>query len=179
MKLTEVSASLVQHIEQHEKERDKIATLMKSMLMSGQYTINDDLTVDVNGDISVPANWMAIPVHFNRVAGMVGLEGCNLSNLNDLPKRVGSISLFRMPRVRTLNGFEQTHHSFVVDDIIEVTQTHILGLCLIPGIQKVKVTHKSGTPISWNSIVFDISHHDPFQFQEQLLEHGLTEQAQF
>lgn len=55
------------------------------------YNINDDLTVDVNGDVQLPCrNFSQLPVKFGEVIGRFNLFQCkNLLSLAGCPKKVG------------------------------------------------------------------------------------------
>lgn len=106
------------------------------------------------------------------VGGVYNVGGTNLKTLNWLPKQAHTFHI-TSTNIASLHGAEKIFKNTNIA-VVEVDQTHLLGLALVPSIQNVRF---------WNTRVFqwytfDISHHDPFQFQEQLLEHGLTEQAQ-
>lgn len=101
----------------------------------------------------------------------------SITSLVDAPLHVGNNFLCYSTSKQTLSSFhgvERWIPNIKIGGAIVVSQTHLLGLALIEGINSVLVY----PPNTQEHLKFDISHHDPFQFQEQLLEHGLTEQAQ-
>lgn len=159
-------------------------------------SINQDLSVDINGSFDVPSDWKEMKFQLNRVSGTVDCYNSRLTSLYGVPRHVGGIFECSYTHITTLehaplyvgseficvhtsnltsfHGIEKWIPNIKIGESIIVDQTHLLGLALIEGINSVTyVYHKNA-----NEIQFDISHHDPFQFQEQLLEHGLTEQAQ-
>lgn len=158
--------------------------------------INPDMSVDVERSLTVPMGWSTIPIRFNRVKGTFTCRGTHLRNLTNSPRFVeGDVDCtssdletligapdyigkdfdcFHLSRLKSLHGVETWIPNIKIGGSICVDQTHLLGLALIEGIDTV--VYYSSATAKWSH--FDISHHDPFQFQEQLLEHGLTEQAQ-
>jgi hypothetical protein len=53
------------------------------------YTINDDLTVDVNGDVFLRSIESKLPIQFGRVSGDFSCFGTRLLSLQGAPKEVG------------------------------------------------------------------------------------------
>ena len=151
------------------------------------------MTVDVDGHIRMPVNWTSIPIQFNIVSSDFSCAHTKITSLKGAPRYVGGNCLsqeslistlehapltvgedflcYETPYMRSLHGVEKWIPNIKIGGAIYVDQTHLLGLALIEGINSVAIWKDE-----W--ITFDISHHDPFQFQGQLLEQGFTEQAQ-
>lgn len=194
MKLNEIAKQPNPEVERITKE------LIRLKITS--YKLLSDLSVDVNEDVYLPTKYTSIPIQFNRVTGsfycaytkITSLKGCprrvddtfnvmytNIATLQDAPQYVGShFYCANISYLNSLHGVEKWIPNIRVGGEFYCDQTHILGLALIEGITTVRAWHPHfitpGGEGAW--VQFDISHHDPFQFQEQLLEHGLTEQAQ-
>jgi len=61
-----------------------------------EYTINEDLTVDVDGTFEIPAAMDRLPIKFGTIYGDFYADGCGLKTLEGFPKKVeGSFVLVR------------------------------------------------------------------------------------
>lgn len=190
MKLCEVvTKQQTPEIRQIKRELKRLRIISNSKILL-------DMSVDVDGDVFIPQLDASIPVQFNHVSSnfycshtqITSLRGApryvggnfNCSNtpitsLNSAPEHIGGdFAYYDTPNMRSLHGVDKWIPNIKVGGVFYCDQTHILGLALIEGITHVTLWVK--TQNNWAD--FDISHHDPFQFQEQLLEHGFTEQAQ-
>lgn len=165
MKLSEIANQQNPEIERIKQELKRIGVT--------KYEILPDLSVDVSGNVFIPQEYTSIPVQFNRVSGLFICNYTKITSLEGAPQHVGGELIICGTDIASLRGVEKWIPNIKVDGKIWCDQTHILGLALIEGINQVKVWDERIA--MW--IKFDISHHDPFQFQEQLLECRLTEQA--
>ena len=80
----------------------------ENLLNSTEYTINDDLSIDVHGGLYLMnLNWTGrIPIRFGKIDGNVNIEGCNnLTNLKGFPTYVkGDIKINYNPKLESLEG---------------------------------------------------------------------------
>jgi len=80
----------------------------ENLLNSTEYTINDDLSIDVHGGLYLMnLNWTGrIPIRFGKIEGNVNIEGCNnLTNLKGFPTYVkGDIKINYNPKLESLEG---------------------------------------------------------------------------
>jgi len=73
------------------------------------YTINDDLSIDVNGDVELDSeNLKYLPLKFNYVSGYFGCSNNNLETLKGCPQRVGSGFSCHHNKLKSLIGCPQT-----------------------------------------------------------------------
>ena len=72
------------------KTKQKIEEFLKQYNINN-YTINDDLSVDVDGDVNLSEqNFEELPVNFGKVTGYFYCESCpNLITLEGAPKEMG------------------------------------------------------------------------------------------
>lgn len=190
MKLNEIAKPVNPEIQRINQELRHIGVT--------DYKILPDLSVDVDGDIDMSFTQNPFHIQFNMVNGFFDCSGTNISSLKGGPRYVGStidcndtqietlvgapqrvdlnFYCINTPNMKSLHGVEKWIPNIIVGGMIWCDQTHLLGLSLIEGINKVRFWNPRPDVKGW--MMFNISHHDPFQFQEQLLEHGLTEQAQ-
>jgi len=71
------------------EKRGKIEALLKSdFIIEGEYTINDDLTVSVDGDVYWNSNKPKLSVTFSEVTGKFDCSSSNLESLEGAPKKV-------------------------------------------------------------------------------------------
>ncbi len=70
-------------------KKDKVKNWLDSMNIK-HYTINSNLTVDVNGDIKLSdKNLINIPIKFGKVTGNFYCDGNELTSLKNVPIEVG------------------------------------------------------------------------------------------
>lgn len=161
------------------KEINRILQQLKEFGVHGQSTILHDLSVDIDCSVRLHRMCTMIPVQFNRVNGVFNCSYTLVSSFKKAPRYVqGDFRCHDTPNMRSLHGVEQWIPNIKVNGVFMCDQTHILGLALIEGISYVGVWDECALQGMGDWVGFDVSHHDPFLFQEQLLEHGLTEQAQ-
>jgi len=194
-------------------DKNVIEDNLRKLFIFSRSTINEDGTVDVNGDVTLSFSTQEIPVPFRRVEGnfmcantlitslhnapryVGGSFSCNktqitslefgpvyvgkaytmyqtrVSSLEHIASHVGGNLLCNRTQIKSLHNIHKTHANWVIGKELVVPNscTHILGLALIPGVQRIR--------LGITNDIFDVIH-DVFEWQEKLLEMGLTEQAQ-
>jgi len=98
---------------------------------------------------------------------------CNSTEITSLryaPQQVSGIFFCHDTLITSLHNIHKTNSDWVIGDKLVVPDncTHILGLAFIQGVKVVNV----------RGYELPINHRDPFEWQEQLIELGLVEQAQ-
>jgi len=79
------------------------------------YTINDDLSIDVDGDVSLTSNGLEyLPVRFNYVSGSFYCYKNELKSLKGSPQTVGGHFYCHSNKLKTLEGFQKTEEGFFV-----------------------------------------------------------------
>jgi hypothetical protein len=133
--------------------------------------INADGTVDVSGNVKIPREYTQIPIQFRNVSDDFCCSGSQITSLQSAPQYVGGDFLCNKTQITSLHNIHKTHSNWVIDGklLLPETCTHLLGLAYIPGVKRVQLGPDEN--------VIDIIH-DVFEWQEKLLEMGLTEQAQ-
>jgi hypothetical protein len=77
------------------------------------YTINDDLSIDVDGDVSLTSNGLEyLPLKFNYVSGSFYCYKNELKSLKGSPKTVGGHFYCHSNKLKTLEGCPQTVDGF-------------------------------------------------------------------
>jgi len=112
-----------------------------------------------------------------RVEGMFYCGDTNITSLMYAPQYVGGNVSCDNTRVTTLHNIHKTHSDWVVGGRLYLSDgcTHILGLAYIPGIKSIYISdHANNCDSGYDINVI----HDVFEWQEKLLDLGLTEQAQ-
>jgi hypothetical protein len=152
--------------------RQAIIVALADMGIESISTINADGSVDVNGDVRIPNSYTEIPVQFRNVSGSFNCSNTGILSLQYAPQQVGSNFFCHDTQITSLHNIHKTHANWVIGRKIVVPDncTHILGLAFIQGIRGIDIG-ATGTTIQ-------INHNDPFEWQEQLIEMGLIEQAQ-
>jgi hypothetical protein len=99
---------------------------------------------------------------------------CNrtaIKSLTHAPKYIGARLWVPTAKISTLHNIHKTHQGWVVNVLaVPETCTHLLGLAFLPGVKFIQIG------INQSNRVEVI--HDVHEWQEKLLELGLTEQAQ-
>ena len=92
------------------------------------YTINDDLTVDVKGDVTIQLrNIKNIPIRFNKVSGDFDCRKNQLTSLQGAPQEVGGNFNCRNNQLTSLQGAPQkVSGRFDVDDNLKSELRDIL-----------------------------------------------------
>jgi hypothetical protein len=105
------------------------------------------------------------------VGGYFSCNHTQITSLQGAPQSVGGYFSCINTQITSLQGIHKTHRTWVIKGMLIIPEQtiHIIGLALIPGISVVQL----GT----NGPEFDISHHDPLEFQEQLIDAGFKMQA--
>ncbi len=76
-------------LQQKQKQKDKIKNWIDSVLRVWSYIINEDLTIDITGDVNLEnVNIKYFPYKFNRIRGNFYANNCNLKSLKNTPYNV-------------------------------------------------------------------------------------------
>ena len=95
---------LVEEESQFFKTREEVEAWLKKMNIES-YTINEDLTVDVNGDVDIMyKNISVLPIKFKNVAGHFSCSGNNLTSLEGCPREVGGDFYCSFNNLTSLKG---------------------------------------------------------------------------
>ena len=86
-------------------EYNRIESWLKEMKIE-KYTINKDLTVDVDDDVSLDnKEFKKLPIQFGKVKGLFDLDNCkNLETLKGCPKEVSGWFSCESTRIISLEG---------------------------------------------------------------------------
>ena len=80
---------LVEEKSQFFKTREEVEAWLKKMMVKN-YTINEDLTVDVDGNVSISDKKISVlPVKFKNVTGYFDCSLNKLTSLKGAPREVG------------------------------------------------------------------------------------------
>jgi hypothetical protein len=127
----------------------------------------------------------------HQVGGCFGCEQTSITSLQHAPQQVGGnfycndtkiISLQHAPQfvgkevycygteIKSLHNIHKIHIDWVIGYALSLPDkcTHLLGLAYIPGVKRIHLGSSNAIDVI----------HDVFEWQEKLLELGLTEQAQ-
>ena len=90
-------------------EKRKIIRKIKELLendfnIEGEYTINDDLTVSVDGDVYWKSNKPKLSVTFSEVTGKFNCSSSNLESLEGCPKKVKKFYCSDSKNLTSLKG---------------------------------------------------------------------------
>ena len=98
MKLTQLFES------QFPTSREEVEATCKKYEISN-YAINDDLSIDVNGDVNLRGQYLvAIPIRFNYVSGDFWCNRNKLTSLKGAPKLVGGDFWCSWNKLESLEG---------------------------------------------------------------------------
>lgn len=161
------------------------------------YTINPDGTVDVNGNVNFSNhNIPSIPVQFGHVTGSFECSNTPITSLAGCPHTVGDkfycysteiISLAGSPhtvgarfdcsstRIKSLSGVHKIVKHIGETIYIPTPATHLLGLLLIEGLQKIVVG--VDRVLLSNILTKHLKDRDVLLAQDELLDAGFVEQA--
>ena len=163
---------------------------MHSLMIRDRATMSASGKLIVDGDLIIPSDAIAFKFPFESVsgdlvcsdvqmtsfAGAPHTVGCSvyclytrIESFEHAPMSVGGDFFSRGSSIKSLKGIHKTHRNWKIGGVLGIP-THtadIVGLALIEGINRVKITTHT----------FDISDHDPHSFQEKLLDAGLKAQA--
>lgn len=160
-------------------EFDRIHQFLVKCNISNCSSIHKDMSVSVTATVTIPTDVQELPIRFNTI------EDSFITNVDALKTNCNSIIvkrdlvLTRLSTNRSLHGIQEWLSDAKVRGVVYCyDHVDVLGLALVGGINTVSIRKyiPNAPTQSWHR--FDISHHDPFLFQEQLLERGLPEQAQ-
>ena len=172
-----------------------------------EYFINDDLSVDMEGNLNIPKKCQKIPFKMNslrgnfvttddaafasmvnmpkRIYGSVFINDCKLTNLDGMPELISGSLYMDQNKIKSLHNIHvhlKEVNSFNLLTSYQFTcdeATNMLGLFFIKGLKKIFI--KSTNQTKWLNIEYIINDHlkngDVHSCQEQLLENGYTEQA--
>lgn len=160
-------------------EFERIHQFLVKCNISNCSSIHEDMSVSVNATVTVPSDVQELPVRFNTIADSF------ITNTDVLKTNCNSIIVKRdliithMSINKSLHGIQEWLSDAKIHGVVYCyDQVDVLGLALIKGINTVAIRKYTPGGLVQLWYRFNISHHDPFLFQEQLLEHGFTEQAQ-
>lgn len=89
------------------KDKSEVETVL-GILNIKNYTINSDLTVDVDDDVEITDKHLSIiPVQFRNVSGFFDCNRNMLTSLNGAPQKVGDGFMCGSNQLRTLEGGPQ------------------------------------------------------------------------
>lgn len=174
-------------------EKEKVEKLCKQYNLEN-YTINNDLTVDVDGDVKIrKSTHIKFPLKFNKVTGeftcsynenLISLEGApkfvgacfscysckKLSSLQHCPMYIKTdFNITKCDNITSLHNIhtmvKEMGGFFFCDQI----QSHMLGLCFIKGL------HEIDHPIVGR--IMNKHLHDVHMCQEALIDAGFSEYA--
>jgi hypothetical protein len=92
--------------------RDEVVEVCEKYVIEN-YTINDDLSIDVDGDVSLTSNGLEyLPLKFNYVSGSFYCYKNDLKSLKGSPKTVGGHFYCHSNKLKTLEGCTQTVDGF-------------------------------------------------------------------
>jgi hypothetical protein len=92
--------------------RDEVVEVCEKYVIEN-YTINDDLSIDVDGDVSLTSNGLEyLPLKFNYVSGSFYCYKNELKSLKGSPKTVGGHFYCHSNKLKTLEGCPQTVDGF-------------------------------------------------------------------
>lgn len=81
------------------------------------YTINDDYTIDVNGDVSISyKNIYEIPIQFGNINGYFACNNNNLISLSGHPKKCRNFYCYNNPKL-TYEYLSKFDFSFVKGEL--------------------------------------------------------------
>lgn len=194
MKLTDIPALKLQQTHFF-IAKDKVEKACKELKLEN-YTINADLTVDVDGNAKLSkSNFPKLPIKFNKVSGRFSIPySLQLTSLEGTPKYVGEsftcyncenlISLEHCPSyigedlniqncpIKSLHNIHKTIKEIGGDFICSYVPTHILGLCFVKGLQAIRSPFDKEIITIINQYL-----HDVHMCQEALIDAGFSEYA--
>lgn len=160
MKLTDIPSLKLQQ-SQFIADKVKVEDACKKLGLEN-YTINNDLTVDVDGNVTFPIYKLStFPVKFNKVSGkftcnnsdsLISLEGApkivqgffscyncpKLTSLEHCPQYIGShFNIAKCDGIRSLHNIHKLIKSMNGVFRCEQINSHMLGLCLIKDLQTI------------------------------------------
>lgn len=195
MKLTEVATK-----SEIAKEKIQIRKVLRHLNLDHKSTINDDLTVDVDGlCVICNENLEQIPVSFGRIDGdfdcsinkLKSLHGSprtidgdfyctqnNIDNLDGFPNYVrGDCWLFEN-NIKTLHNIHKLRIKFGTGATLDLSRnpikSHILGLMLVENLLTVQLDNKKVQQILNKHLKRGRNIHN---CQEELIQAGFTEYA--
>lgn len=161
------------------RSKKAIATWIEKLRINNA-SINDDLTVDVDGPLTLRGEKLKIiPIKFRNVFGPVTINNNKIKNIDWLPEFSGSLDIEH-------NQIDSYHNIHKIVDTIDGafygdTCSHLLGLLYIKKLRFVDVD--SAGPISdiINKYLVKqpYGQRDVHSCQEELIESGFAEQARF
>jgi len=103
-----------------------------------KYTINKDLTVDVDGNVELDGmTFEKLPVRFGKVKGWFSVYGCkNLTSLEGCPKEVsGGFTCSKCSKLKSLEGCpgEVGWDFYCYDCGVSFTEADVKKLCKVGG----------------------------------------------
>ena len=205
MKLNEIAKY------QHLTTKDKIAEWLNTFnanrlkIIAGEYQINDDLTVDVDGDVRIMGErdltiYMSVlPIKFGNIYGNFWVHHTTLTNMKGFPKYVkNGFSVSDNMYLRSLqfcpkeaeriyiwntgiNSLHNIHKHIHSMEELECNDncTNILGLLFIKNLKRVNIGIKIINSIINKYFEEPAGQRDIHSCQEELLEAGFVEQAKF
>lgn len=143
------------------------------------YTINQNLTVNVKGHCTIHA-FEKIPIKFNHVSGIFNCAANGQKTFDFLPMSAHIIyfegnkviSFHNIHKVVEYLGYKfSIYHYRAEDDATLIIPTHLLGFCLIKGIKNL-VTGSAKI-----NELFEQYKDNMLMFQQHLIDAGFPEQA--
>lgn len=184
--------------------RQDIVKWLHPMINRRDYDIRDDLSVSVDGDLSIKGNNISqLPVNFHAVTGSFYVSGLGLTTMKGCPRIVGGTFNASHNKIRTLeyaphyvgqsmlmhanknfNCHNAHQHLKWIDNAItlDLGSTHLLGLLLVKHLPHIEIETNSDRGVTRQkrkklSAILNGNVNDIHKVQELLIDSGFVEEA--